>query len=88
MERKPPKLKFDRLEISKRMKDIIDKHKPLCARVSPMLTIELQASNSATIQHNAMDQPKTTPYSGGASAQSKPGQTGLKNVLLQASMAP
>ncbi|OEL19943.1 hypothetical protein BAE44_0019037 [Dichanthelium oligosanthes] len=61
-EKEPPKLKYDRVEISKKMKDIIDKLEPLCAKVSTILDIELLASNHTTTQHNAMARPKSTPY--------------------------
>ncbi|CAN6236317.1 unnamed protein product [Urochloa humidicola] len=66
-----PKLKFDRVEISKRMKEIIDKLKPVTAKVSTILDVELLGSaihklellgsNRTTTQKNAMDRPITTP---------------------------
>ncbi|KAL6843982.1 hypothetical protein ACP4OV_025655 [Aristida adscensionis] len=65
-----PKLKFDRVKISKKMKDIVEKLKPVSAKVSTILDMELGSailrlqmlsSNSATVQRNGTDRPKTTP---------------------------
>ncbi|KAF8649701.1 hypothetical protein HU200_064242 [Digitaria exilis] len=66
-----PKLKFDRVEISKRMKDIVEKLKPVSAKVSTILDkellgsaihkLEVLGSNCTTTQNNTMERPKTTP---------------------------
>jgi nucleoside-triphosphatase THEP1 len=55
-----PKLKFDRVEISQRMKDIVEQLKPLCAKVATILDLEISGFNR-TGEHNiAADRPKTT----------------------------
>jgi len=66
-----PELKFDRVEISKKMKDIVEKLKPVSAKVSTILDmellgsailkLELLGSNRTTAQKHAMDRPDTTP---------------------------
>ncbi|KXG27159.1 putative disease resistance protein RGA1 [Sorghum bicolor] len=66
-----PKLKFDRVEISSKMKDIVEKLRPVSAKVSTILDMELLGSailkleqlgsNRTTTQNSAMDRPKTTP---------------------------
>ena len=66
-----PELKFDRVEISKKMKDIVEKLKPVSAKVSTILDmellgsailkLELLGSNHTTSQKHAMDRPDTTP---------------------------
>jgi len=66
-----PKLKFDRVEISKKMKDIVEKLKPVSAKVSTILDmellgsailkLELLGSNRTNAQKHAMDRPDTTP---------------------------
>ncbi|KAF8651243.1 hypothetical protein HU200_063491 [Digitaria exilis] len=66
-----PKLKFDRVEISKKMKDIVEKLKPVSAKVSTILDkellgsaihkLEVLGSNRTTTQNNTMERPKTTP---------------------------
>ncbi|KAK3143655.1 hypothetical protein QOZ80_4AG0303190 [Eleusine coracana subsp. coracana] len=57
-----PKLKFDRVEISKKMMDIVEQLKPICAKVSTILNLELVGSNRTTIKDTtAMGRPETTP---------------------------
>ncbi|KAF7047001.1 hypothetical protein CFC21_055982 [Triticum aestivum] len=56
-----PKLKFDRVEMSKRMVDIVDQLKHVCAMVSTILNLELLSLSRIPTQVGlAMDRPKTT----------------------------
>ncbi|VAH52161.1 unnamed protein product [Triticum turgidum subsp. durum] len=57
----PPKLKFDRVEMSTRISDITEQLKPVCARVSNILNLELVNSSNTPSQDIAMNRPKTTP---------------------------
>ncbi|XBH82210.1 hypothetical protein VPH35_070918 [Triticum aestivum] len=57
-----PKLKFDRVEMSKRMIDIIEQLKHVCSMVSTILNLELLSLSRIPTQVGlAMDRPKTTP---------------------------
>lgn len=53
-----PKLKFDRVEMSRKMVEIVDQLKPLCAMVSTILN--LLGSNRTTSKDITMNRPKTT----------------------------
>ncbi|KAM3310129.1 hypothetical protein ACQJBY_031050 [Aegilops geniculata] len=56
------KLKFDRVEMSKRMIDIVEQLKHVCAMVSTILNLELLNISRIPAQVGlAMDRPKTTP---------------------------
>nr|UBY07061.1 NBS-LRR disease resistance protein [Dasypyrum villosum] len=57
-----PKLKFDRVEMSKRMIEIVEQLKHVCAMVSTILNLELLSLSRIPTQVSiAMDRPKTTP---------------------------
>ncbi|KAL6644055.1 hypothetical protein ACP70R_018821 [Stipagrostis hirtigluma subsp. patula] len=56
-----PKLKFDRVGLSKRMADIVEQLKPLCAKVATILDLEISGSNRTATQGIAFDRPKTSP---------------------------
>ncbi|KAL6644051.1 hypothetical protein ACP70R_018817 [Stipagrostis hirtigluma subsp. patula] len=56
-----PKLKFDRVGLSKRMADIVEQLRPLCAKVATILELEIFGSNYTGTQGITMDRPKTTP---------------------------
>ncbi|RLM87413.1 putative disease resistance protein RGA4 [Panicum miliaceum] len=45
-----PELKFDRVEMSRKMKEIVEQLKPLCAKVSAILNIELLDSSRSIVQ--------------------------------------
>ncbi|TVU16198.1 hypothetical protein EJB05_39750, partial [Eragrostis curvula] len=47
---KAPKLKFNRVEISERMKEIVQQLKPVCSKVSIVLNLELLDSNRCISQ--------------------------------------
>uniref|UniRef100_A0ACD5ZHY1 Uncharacterized protein n=1 Tax=Avena sativa TaxID=4498 RepID=A0ACD5ZHY1_AVESA len=53
--------KFDRVEISTKMVEIVEQLKPLCAMVSTILSLELLGSRHNPTQDIAMNRPKTTP---------------------------
>ncbi|KAE8766853.1 putative disease resistance protein RGA1 [Hordeum vulgare] len=56
------KLKFDRVEMSKRMIDIVEQLKHVCSMVSTILNLELLSLSRIPTQVGpAMDRPKTTP---------------------------
>nr|CAB3453133.1 unnamed protein product [Digitaria exilis]CAB3503973.1 unnamed protein product [Digitaria exilis] len=60
-----PKLKFDRVDMSRKMKEIVEQLKPLCAKVSTILNLELLSANRSNAPKGmAVDRPKTTPESG------------------------
>lgn len=57
----PPKLKFNRVDISTKMKDIIEHLKPICAKVSNILNLEFMGTNRITEEDIAKKRPITTP---------------------------
>uniref|UniRef100_A0ACD5ZMC8 Uncharacterized protein n=1 Tax=Avena sativa TaxID=4498 RepID=A0ACD5ZMC8_AVESA len=54
-------LKFDRVEISTKMVEIVEQLKPLCSMVSTILSLEILGSSRISNQDNGMNRPKTTP---------------------------
>ncbi|WVZ76937.1 hypothetical protein U9M48_024851 [Paspalum notatum var. saurae] len=56
------KMKFNRVEISKKMKDIIEHLKLVCAKVSNVLNLEFLGTTRITKKDIAMKRPETTPY--------------------------
>ncbi|RCV11226.1 hypothetical protein SETIT_2G169100v2 [Setaria italica] len=55
-----PKLKFDRVEMSRKMQEIVEQLKPLCAKVSAILNLEFLAANCRASQRMATIRPITT----------------------------
>jgi hypothetical protein len=56
-----PKLKFDRVKMSRKILDIVDQFKPVCAAVSGVLQLELLNSSYIPAQDTVTNRPKTTP---------------------------
>uniref|UniRef100_A0A0E0KVI7 AAA+ ATPase domain-containing protein n=1 Tax=Oryza punctata TaxID=4537 RepID=A0A0E0KVI7_ORYPU len=58
-----PKLKFDRVGLSKRMKNIIEQLQPVCAKVTTILNLELMGSSRINTSSDAKGRPISTPTS-------------------------
>ncbi|VAH52170.1 unnamed protein product [Triticum turgidum subsp. durum] len=56
-----PKLKFDRVEMSTKIRDIVEQLKPVCAMVSTILNLELLGSSRTPGQEAVINRAKTTP---------------------------
>jgi len=56
-----PKLKFDRVEMSTKLRDIVEQLKPVSAMVSTILNLELLASSRTLGHETAMNRAQTTP---------------------------
>nr|XP_051218747.1 putative disease resistance protein RGA3 [Lolium perenne] len=56
-----PRLKFDRVELSKKIRDIVEQLKPVCAMVSTILNLELLGSSRTPSKETAMNRAQTTP---------------------------
>jgi hypothetical protein len=55
-----PTLKFDRVSMSKKMSDIVEQLKPICAKVSTILNLEILGSNRTTAPETPFFRPRTT----------------------------
>uniref|UniRef100_A0A0E0LH21 AAA+ ATPase domain-containing protein n=1 Tax=Oryza punctata TaxID=4537 RepID=A0A0E0LH21_ORYPU len=58
-----PKLKFDRVGLSKKMKIIVEQLQPVCAKVTTILNLELLGSHLSMQSRSAKSRPITTPTS-------------------------
>nr|ALO70120.1 NBS-LRR-like resistance protein [Oryza sativa] len=58
-----PKLKFDRVGLSKKMKIIVEQLQPVCAKVTAILNLELMGSHLSIESSTAKSRPITTPTS-------------------------
>uniref|UniRef100_I1Q7Y6 AAA+ ATPase domain-containing protein n=1 Tax=Oryza glaberrima TaxID=4538 RepID=I1Q7Y6_ORYGL len=58
-----PKLKFDRVGLSKKMKIIVEQLQPVCAKVATILNLELLGSHLTMQSRSAKSRPVTTPTS-------------------------
>jgi hypothetical protein len=56
-----PRLKFDRVEMSTKLSDIVEQLKPICAMVSTILNLELLASSRTPSKKTATNRAQTTP---------------------------
>ncbi|XP_047062743.1 disease resistance protein RGA2-like [Lolium rigidum] len=56
-----PRLKFDRVEMSKKIRNIVEQLKPVCAMVSTILNLELLGSSRTPSKETAMNRAQTTP---------------------------